>query len=42
MTLEIDVFSDRRGYFIETYNKPKYEVLGIITKFVQGNMSFSA
>lgn len=40
--IETDVFGDRRGYFTETYNKPKYEDLGITTEFVQDNMSFSA
>lgn len=42
LILETDVFGDKRGYFTETYNKPKYEALGITTEFVQDNMSFSA
>lgn len=42
LIIETDVFGDHRGYFTETYNKPKYEVLGITTEFVQDNMSFSA
>lgn len=33
---------DENGQATETYNKPKYEVLGITTEFVQDNMSFSA
>lgn len=40
--IETDVFGDNRGYFTETYNKPKYDALGITTEFVQDNMSFSA
>lgn len=39
--IETDVFGDHKGYFAETYNKPKYEALGITTEFVQDNMSFS-
>jgi dTDP-4-dehydrorhamnose 3,5-epimerase len=42
LIVETDVFGDRRDYFTETYNKPKYEALGITTEFVQDNMSFSA
>lgn len=42
LIIETDVFGDHRGYFTETYNKPKYEALGITTEFVQDNMSFSA
>lgn len=42
LIIETDVFGDNRGYFTETYNKPKYEALGITTEFVQDNMSFSA
>lgn len=42
LIIETDVFGDNRGYFTETYNKPKYEALGITADFVQDNMSFSA
>lgn len=42
MIIETDIFHDNRGYFTETYNKLKYEALGIMTEFVQDNMSFSA
>ena len=41
LIIETDVFEDQRGYFTETYNKPKYEAMGITTEFVQDNMSFS-
>lgn len=40
--IETDVFADYRGYFTETYKKPKYEAFGITTEFVQDSMSFSA
>lgn len=40
--IETDVFGDHRGYFSETYSKPKYEAMGIDCEFVQDNMSFSA
>lgn len=42
LIIETDVFGDHRGYFTETYNKPKYKALGITTEFVQDNMGFSA
>ena len=42
LIIETDVFGDHRGYFTETYSKPKYEKLGITADFVQDNMSFSA
>lgn len=41
LIIETDVFGDHRGYFTETYNKHKYEALGITTEFVLDNMSFS-
>lgn len=42
LIIETDVFGDHRGYFTETYSKPKYEAAGITVEFVQDNMSFSA
>lgn len=42
LIIETDVFKDQRGYFSETYNKSKYEAMGITTEFVQDNRSFSA
>lgn len=42
LIIETDVFGDHRGYFNETYSKPKYAELGIDVEFVQDNMSFSA
>jgi dTDP-4-dehydrorhamnose 3,5-epimerase len=35
------VFSDDRGFFMETYHKTKYRELGIPVEFVQDNLSFS-
>ena len=42
LIIDTDVFGDHRGFFTETYSKPKYEALGIHADFVQDNMSFSA
>jgi len=39
--LEPDVFSDERGYFLETWNRTRYESVGIPGMFVQDNISFS-
>jgi len=41
LILEPKVFKDGRGFFMETYQKQKYEAAGIITSFVQDNVSFS-
>ena len=38
LIVETDVFGDHRGYFTETYSKPKYEKLGITVDFVKDNM----
>ncbi len=35
------VFEDERGHFLETYNKPLFEKLGLPIDFVQDNQSFS-
>ena len=35
------VFSDSRGYFLETYQQKKYAELGINLPFVQDNQSYS-
>lgn len=39
--IEPTVFSDERGYFMETYNKNDFSELGIDIKFVQDNQSKS-
>ncbi len=35
------VFSDSRGFFLETYHQQRYAELGILDTFVQDNHSFS-
>lgn len=40
--LEPDVHGDRRGYFMETYNRQTLANLGITGEFVQDNQSFTA
>ncbi len=37
-----DVFRDARGYFYESYNKPKFNALGIELDFIQDNESLSS
>ena len=40
--LEPNVFKDKRGYFLESFNKKSFEEeLGLTTNFVQDNESFS-
>lgn len=39
--IEPTVFSDERGYFMETYNEREFEEAGIFVKFVQDNQSKS-
>ena len=39
--LEPDVFGDHRGYFMESYNRKRYETVGIMNEFVQDNVSLS-
>ncbi|MCX6799951.1 MAG: dTDP-4-dehydrorhamnose 3,5-epimerase, partial [Candidatus Falkowbacteria bacterium] len=41
LVIEPQVFSDERGFFIESYNNLKYEQAGIKEKFVQDNLSKS-
>lgn len=36
------VFRDARGFFIESYNRPRFVAAGITTEFVQDNHSLSA
>ncbi len=42
LIVEPKVFGDDRGYFFETWQKSRYEAMGIKGKFVQDNVSFSA
>ena len=41
LIFEPDVFSDERGFFLETWNSTRYEKAGIKGSFVQDNVSFS-
>ncbi len=41
LTLEPRVFSDARGFFLETYNERGFAELGIAERFVQDNQSHS-
>ncbi|HRS08291.1 MAG TPA: dTDP-4-dehydrorhamnose 3,5-epimerase [Bacteroidia bacterium] len=40
--IQADVFSDERGYFLESYQKEKLKNLGIEAEFYQDNFSLSA
>lgn len=40
--LEPQVFGDHRGFFTESYNKDKYQSIGINSVFIQDNQSMSA
>jgi dTDP-4-dehydrorhamnose 3,5-epimerase len=42
LILEPDVFSDERGFFLETWNAEHYESAGIRGPFVQDNISSSS
>lgn len=42
LLIEPDVFKDHRGFFLETFNRQKYEHLGIKNDFVQDNLSLSS
>lgn len=39
--LEMDVFGDARGWFMETWSKRKMEAVGLQVDFLQDNQSFS-
>lgn len=41
LIIEPKTFTDKRGFFMETYNQRKYFESGIKTKFVQDNLSCS-
>src|SRR3989304_4841573 len=41
VVVEPDVYSDSRGFFMETYQREKYHELGIDCEFVQDNHSHS-
>jgi len=41
MVLELERFSDERGFFMETYQEQRYKEFGITDNFVQDNQSRS-
>ena len=41
VVVEPKVFGDERGFFMETWNQSRYEEVGLPTRFVQDNLSFS-
>lgn len=41
LIIEPRLFNDDRGFFYESYNKKKYQEIGITADFVQDNQSFS-
>ena len=41
LIVEPKVFGDKRGFFLETYQKQRYQDAGIDFAFVQDNISFS-
>lgn len=42
LVIEPDVFRDSRGFFFEVYNASRYKAAGILSDFVQDNMSLSS
>jgi dTDP-4-dehydrorhamnose 3,5-epimerase len=42
LIIEPDLYSDDRGFFLETYQADKYAAAGIALPFVQDNHSYSA
>ena len=41
LILEPKVFTDSRGFFLETFNQTRYREVGLSADFVQDNLSFS-
>lgn len=41
LIIEPDVYTDERGFFMETYHKNRYRKMGIDVTFVQDNLSYS-
>ena len=42
LVIEPDVYKDGRGFFLETYQKERYQKAGIVDNFIQDNHSRSA
>lgn len=41
LILQPNTYTDKRGYFLESFNKKVYKELGIFDEFVQDNISYS-
>ncbi|KLU60293.1 dTDP-4-dehydrorhamnose 3,5-epimerase [Peptococcaceae bacterium CEB3] len=41
LIIEPDIFGDKRGFFMETWNRVRYGDKGLAVNFVQDNLSFS-
>ena len=41
LIIEPKVFPDARGFFVETYQRERYNCMGVTAEFVQDNLSFS-
>ena len=41
-TVEPEIHSDSRGFFVETYNRRDYVAAGLDAEFVQTNLSYSS
>ena len=41
LIIEPDIFTDQRGFFMETFHQEKYRELGMDVAFVQDNLSYS-
>ena len=39
LVIEPKVYTDARGYFVETYNEERYRAAGLEAQFVQDNQS---
>jgi dTDP-4-dehydrorhamnose 3,5-epimerase len=42
LVIEPRVFPDARGFFVETYQRQRYQSMGLVCEFVQDNLSFSS
>ena len=42
LIIEPKVFLDSRGFFVETYQRERYQSMGLMAEFVQDNLSFSS
>ena len=42
LIIEPKVFLDSRGFFMETYQRERYQSMGLTAEFVQDNLSFSS